>query len=171
MTNDTGTGAESLTLQQRRRNRWFAIGAVVVAAGALFAITAGGIGENLIYYWGPSELRAAGPKAVGAAIRLGGQVVPGSVARSSSSSLLEFDVTDQKSSVHVRTSAVPPQMFREGIGVVLEGTMTDAGYFESNRLMVSHSNEYRAPSDPAATDAEALMKTTAGLYEEGRSQP
>ena len=37
---------------------------------------------------------------------------------------LEFDVSDGKAVVHVRSSGVPPQMFREGIGVVVEGTMT-----------------------------------------------
>ena len=36
-------------------------------------------------------------------------------------------------------------MFRERIGVVVEGTMTRAGHFEGHRLMVSHGNEYRAP--------------------------
>ena len=49
--------------------------------------------------------------------------------------------------MHVQcTKSVPPQMFREGIGVVVEGTMTQAGHFESQRLMVSHDNEYRAPT-------------------------
>ena len=54
-------------------------------------------------------------------------------------------------------------MFREGIGVVVEGTMTRAGYFESHRLMVSHSNEYRAPGDTEqGRTTEDLMKTTEG---------
>jgi cytochrome c-type biogenesis protein CcmE len=61
------------------------------------------------------------------------------------------------------THSVPPQMFREGIGVVVEGTMTPAGHFESRRLMVSHSNEYRAPDDPSRTDMKELMSTTEGL--------
>jgi cytochrome c-type biogenesis protein CcmE len=63
----------------------------------------------------------------------------------------------------VRSSGVPPQMFREGIGVVVEGTMTEAGYFESRRLMVSHDNEYRAPGDERKKDMKELMRTTKGL--------
>src|SRR5688500_9434278 len=144
--------------------RWFAVGAVAVAVAALFAITAGGIGQNLVYYWGPTELRAAGDKAVGATIRLGGLVKKGSLVRQTNGSTLEFDVIDRPGgTVHVVTHSVPPQMFREGIGVVVEGTMTPAGHFESRRLMVSHSNEYRAPDDPSRADTQELMRTTEGL--------
>ena len=38
-------------------------------------------------------------------------------------------------------------MFREGIGVVVEGSYADTGIFRSNRLMVNHSNEYRPPKE------------------------
>ncbi len=145
-----------------RRTRLFAIGALAVAGAAFALITAGGIGRNLVYYWGPKELRAAGDKALGATIRLGGLVAPGSISQAQGSAL-EFDVTDGKASVHVKSRGVPPQMFRERIGVVVEGTMTRAGHFESQRLMVSHSNEYRAPKEGEAegsqVDVKALMRS------------
>lgn len=148
------------------KTKYFAIGALLVAGVALVAITAGGIGENLVYYWGPKELRQAGSKAIGATIRLGGQVAKGSIVQRPGVSSLEFDVVDGQASVHVKSAGVPPQMFREGIGVVVEGTLTKAGHFESKRLMVSHGNEYRAPDDPkAGVDVERLMKSTKGLEE------
>lgn len=148
-----------------RRTRLFAVGALLVAAAAFAIITVGGIGRNLVYYWGPKEIQAAGEKAVGATIRLGGLVAPGSVAYAQGSSHLEFDVTDGHAQVHVKSRGVPPQMFRERIGVVVEGTMTRAGYFESHRLMVSHNNEYRAPKsgkdgeDDPQLDIKQLMRS------------
>ena len=145
------------------KTKYFAIGALLVAGAAFVAITAGGIGQNLVYYWGPSELRQAGNKAIGATIRLGGQVAEGSVVQKPGVSTLEFDVVDDHASVRVRTTSIPPQMFREEIGVVVEGTMTKAGYFESKRLMVSHGNEYRAPEDGEKVDAKKLMQSTQGL--------
>ncbi len=36
-------------------------------------------------------------------------------------------------------------MFREGIGVVVEGTFDATQVFKTNRLMINHSNEYRPP--------------------------
>ena len=147
-----------------RPRKWFAFAALAVAAAAFAAITAGGIGQNLVYYWGPTELRQAGDKAIGATIRLGGLVKEGSLVTRPGGSTIEFDVIDRPGgSVHVVSHSVPPQMFRENIGVVVEGTMTEAGHFESRRLMVSHSNEYRVPGDPAKADMKDVMKTTEGL--------
>ena len=155
---------ETTTRVSSSRTKWIALGALAVAGAAFALLAAGGIGKNLVYYWGPTELHAAGDKAIGATIRLGGLVKRGTLVRHPDGSTLEFDVIDRPgAAVHVITHSVPPQMFREGIGVVVEGTMTDAGHFESKRLMVSHSNEYRAPGDPNRADAKDLMKTTEGL--------
>lgn len=132
-------------------------------AGTLLYFVVGGIGNNLVYYWGPTEVLAAGPKAQGASIRLGGLVQEGSIKKGEGSNL-SFMVTDGKKSLPVRCTSVPPQMFREGIGVVVEGTVAGDGVFESHRLMVSHGNEYRAPNDPAASvDIQKLIQSTEGL--------
>jgi len=148
------------------RTKWFALGALAVAAVAFAIITVGGIGRNLVYYWGPTELREAGDKAVGATIRLGGLVASGSLARTEGASGVEFDVIDRKGGrVHVKSHGIPPQLFRERIGVVVEGTMDRGGFFEGNRLMVSHSNEYRVPGDKADVNVEEMMRTTEGLQE------
>ena len=147
----------------RRRTRRFLIGALLVAGIAFIAIAAGGINKNLVYYWTPSDLHAAGDKAYGATIRLGGQVAPGSVRDLPGVSGVEFDVTDRKAQVHVKSNGIPPQMFREGIGVVVEGTMIRGGWFQSDRLMVSHNNEYRAPKNGQPVDAKELIKTTKGV--------
>ncbi len=148
---------------RRRSGKWFALIALAIAALAFVVITAGGIGKNLVYYWGPKQLRAAGTKAIGATIRLGGLVAPGSVQYQKDSTNLEFDVVDGNAIVHVKSQGVPPQMFREGIGVVVEGTMTDSGYFQSERLMVSHGNEYQAPAEHENADMEQLIKSTKGI--------
>jgi cytochrome c-type biogenesis protein CcmE len=150
------------------RERRFAVFALAVVALAFVVIAGSGIDSNLVYYWGPTELRAAGARAVGASIRLGGQVAPQSIARGSDGSSLTFDVADGKNTVRVRSTGVPPQMFREGIGVVVEGTLTAAGHFESRRLMVSHGNEYRPPGERSTADTRQLMRTTTGLSEEAR---
>ena len=146
------------------RTKWFALGALAVAAAAFLFIAIGGIGDNLVYYWGPRELRAAGNKAIGATVRLGGQVAVGSVKRGDGVSDLEFDVTDGTAIVHVVSRGVPPQLFRDRIGVVVEGTMTKEGTFESHRLMVSHDNKYRAPAD-RNVDIKELMRSTVGIDE------
>ena len=156
----------SATAEMRKRSRIFMIAAFIVAAAAFIVIAAGGINKNLVYYWTPTDLHNAGDKAYGATIRLGGMVAPGSIKNRTGVSGLEFDVLDATGRVHVKSAGVPPQMFRENIGVVVEGTMTRNGYFESHRLMVSHNNQYKAPKSGHPMDKkelEKLMKTTEGL--------
>jgi cytochrome c-type biogenesis protein CcmE len=138
-------------MKAETRNRLVAVGAILVAAGALAWIAMGNMGENLVYYWKPSEMLAQGDKAYGATIRLGGVVVPGSVQWNTEHTALSFQVADTHdpaaAKVTVRATETPPQMFREGIGVVVEGTFQQNQEFKTNRLMVNHSNEYRAPHD------------------------
>lgn len=150
------------------RGRAFALAAGAAVAIALVVLAVGGIGENLVYYWGPAEIEDAGQRAVGATIRLGGLVGEDSIVLHEGGTGLEFDVVDAHSRVHVKASGVAPQMFREGIGVVVEGTMTPAGHFAAHRLMVSHDNEYRAPEEGEMVDARRQMRTTQGLDEESR---
>jgi len=123
--------------------RAFTIVALVVAGGALTWLALGGLGENLVYYWTPSELHAAGPTS--AVVRLGGQVKAGTVVRAAGASEVDFVVTDGTSEVKVHSRSVPPQMFREGIGVIVEGVLAPSGVFLSERIMVKHGNDYKPP--------------------------
>ena len=143
------------------QRRVFLGGALVVAGLALGIVSFADIGENLVYYWDPTQLQEAGEKAQGADIRLGGVVVVGSLDWDEDSGELSFEVSDGVNSVPVHNSGAPPAMFREGIGVVVEGTMAGSGTFESDRLMVKHSNEYRAPEE--GTESPDLYKTVAGI--------
>jgi cytochrome c-type biogenesis protein CcmE len=151
----------------RRKTRWFMVGAFVVAGIAFTVIAASGINKNLVYYWTPSDVLANGQKAYGANIRLGGMVAKGSIHKLGGSNV-EFIVHDGKMRVPVKTSTVPPQMFRENIGVVVEGTMMPGGYFQSSRLMVSHNNEYKAPAKGHPVDRKELERMMKSV-EQGNS--
>ena len=133
------------------RNRLMLLGALLVAGTGLAFVSFGNLGQNLVYYWSPGELLSQGAHAYHATIRLGGIVQTGSLQWEAGHSKLHFRVADGKTadakSVPVFASETPPQMFREGIGVVVEGHYDKSGIFTSDRLMVNHSNEYRAPKN------------------------
>jgi cytochrome c-type biogenesis protein CcmE len=149
------------------RNRLIAVLALVAAGGALAFISFGDLGENLVYYWSPSEMLGRGDQAYKATIRLGGVVQPGSLRWDEKHTRLEFRVADDHKpgspAVEVLATETPPQMFREGIGVVVEGTFNKSQLFTSKRLMVNHSNEYRPPAPGEKPKLDTLTdQKTAG---------
>jgi len=127
------------------RRQIFSAAAVLAIAGAIAYVLWGGLEQNLVYFVTPTELLAKGSKAVGNPVRLGGVVVEGSVQQSDN--LLNFLIKDAQNQVPVTSTKTPPQMFREGMGVVVEGAMQADGRFNAERLMVKHGNEYRPPKE------------------------
>jgi cytochrome c-type biogenesis protein CcmE len=136
-----------------RRKTSVAVGVGVV--GVVFAyLVWGGIGNNLVYFLTPTELLAKGSSVYGTSIRLGGVVAPGTIQWDSTRSELRFQLKDDNNhTVQVLSTGLPPQMFNEGIGAVVEGIWTPDGVFHCHNLMVKHSNEYRAPP-PGAMPAQ-----------------
>ena len=129
-----------------RRTATMAIAAAIVL-GAFIYLLFGGLENNVVYFWTPKELLAKGDAAYDRAVRLGGQVSPGSVQWNAEALDLRFRVRDGASEVLVHSRGAPPQMFRDGMGVVVEGKYRRDGVFESKSLMIRHSEEYRAPKN------------------------
>ena len=126
------------------KKSWIGGGLVVIVA--VFAwLLFGGLEKNVVFFLTPKELLAKGNEGVGIPVRLGGQVKPGSMQWDAKTLDLRFTVTDGEKEIPVHSSGAPPQMFRDGMGVVVEGKVGQAGIFQATNLMVKHSNEYRAP--------------------------
>jgi len=129
---------------ERGTARVIILGAVVIAGGFGYLLY-GGLAKNVEYFLTPNELLAKGRSAVGVPVRLGGEIKPGSVLWNDTTLDLRFTITDGKSDVAVESRGTPPQMFRDGIGVVVEGRYLPSGVFNCTNLMIKHSNEYRPP--------------------------
>jgi cytochrome c-type biogenesis protein CcmE len=132
---------------EHRRRRLIGLAALLVGLSILGFISMNSIGDDLVYYWSPTEVRAKAAEARDATIRLGGMVEPGSVDWNPGAQTLAFRVTDGAETIAVEGKGAPPQMFREGIGVVVEGKLDGDGVFRSSTVMVKHSNEYQPPED------------------------
>ncbi|MCB9673635.1 MAG: cytochrome c maturation protein CcmE [Alphaproteobacteria bacterium] len=139
------------------KRRIFALVALAVAAGALGTIAFSDMGEDLVYYWSPTELLAR-DDAMNHTVRLGGQVEPGTIDWDKEAQTVSFSISDGSASVPVSCKGNPPQMFREGIGVVVEGELQPDGVFHTEKIMVKHSNEYKAP-EGTETDPRKLYST------------
>lgn len=152
-----------MLMMRKHKKIGLLIGSLLIVAGIAYLFY-GGIGSNLVFFLTPAELKAKGAQAYEVPIRLGGQVVPGTVQWNAAALDLRFEMTDGKERVPVHARKAPPQMFREGMGVVVEGSLTRSGVFESSNLMVKHSNEYQPPEHGAKPQEvyKSLIKDKAG---------
>ena len=126
------------------KRNWI-IGGLVVIVAVFAWLLFGGLEKNVVFFLTPKELLAKGKEGENMPVRLGGMVKAGSLKWDAKTLDLRFTVTDGEKDVPVHSTGSPPQMFREGMGVVVEGRVADGGVFQATNLMVKHSNEYRAP--------------------------
>lgn len=96
------------------------------------------LNSALVYFNTPSELAVEDGSAE--RLRLGGRVVPGTVVEASGT--VTFEVDDCDAAIIVEHEGAPPQLFQEGIGVVVEGVWTGS-VFESDTMLVKHDEQYR----------------------------
>jgi cytochrome c-type biogenesis protein CcmE len=128
--------------RRRAWGPWLAVAALLaVLAWLLFS----GLSSALVYYLTPTELAARGEAAVGAPVRLGGLVEPGSVSGTATD--LTFVLTDGDTAITVHSTVAPTDSFREGAGAVVEGSLRSDGVFEADEVLVKHDENYVAPSD------------------------
>ena len=107
----------------------------------------------------PGNGIAKGAKGCDGAVCLGGGVKPGTGKCDDKTLRLTFSVVDTGGvgEIAVVSSGAPPQMFRDGMGVVVEGRYGHDNIFQSTSLMVKHSNEYRPPK--AGEKPQQMYKT------------
>ena len=117
---------------------------ICVIGGALVYLALGNFGDNLVYFFTPSEVKAFPPEYYQKKVRVGGMVVKGTVKAHSDRLGLTFDLTDGEATIPVTFDGIPPDLFKEGQGAVVEGYWTDAHphQFKSNLIMAKHSEDY-----------------------------
>ncbi|MBB4153031.1 cytochrome c-type biogenesis protein CcmE [Sphingomonas jinjuensis] len=128
-----------------------------IVAAALLALSA--LKDQAAFFYAPSDVKRDGVP-VGRAVRLGGMVEKGSVARAEDGVTVRFTVTDGQATTPVTFAGIVPDLFREGSGVVAEGSFRPDGAFVATNLLAKHDEKYMPPE---------LAKTSAGTMHETKS--
>ena len=111
---------------------------MVLLSGAV-ALVLAALDENLSYFYDPSNIAEAPP---GRPIRLGGLVEEGSVVRQADGITVNFRVTDMANSIDVTYKGLLPDLFREGQGVITEGTLGPDRVFVAREVLAKHDETY-----------------------------
>lgn len=146
-------------MAKRGSIRWI-IGGTVIAA-AVAAISFLQLGDNLVYFYTPGEAYAKAAELTEQTVKIGGMIKPGTVVWKPESLSLTFVMGDLEGhDITVQHHGTPPDMFKEGQGVVVEGRLAgDGKEMTSRNLMVKHSEEYKKPGDHATMDKALLEKS------------
>ena len=87
-------------------------------------------------------------------LRLGGMVKKGSVVREKTGLGVQFTVTDFKHEILVQYVGILPDLFREGKGVVAEGTLNTRGIFIATQILAKHDENYMPKSMASLRSSE-----------------
>lgn len=105
--------------------------------------------QNISLFYTPTQI-VAGEAPYHHKIRIGGMVEKGSLIRSAKKLDVQFDVTDFNKSLHVHYRGILPDLFREGQGIVAEGTLVDQSHFQATQVLAKHDENYMPPEVKAA---------------------
>jgi cytochrome c-type biogenesis protein CcmE len=142
---------------KRKHRRLLVVLASLGLLGAASALVLTAVEDSLVFFYTPSDLveRPAPPDSL---FRLGGLVEAGSVRKEGATTF--FNVTDLTRTIPASYTGVLPDLFREGQGVVAEGTLTAGGKFTAREVLAKHDETYM-PKEVA----EALRKS--GQWRDG----
>jgi cytochrome c-type biogenesis protein CcmE len=147
-------------MKPKRKRLWLLVTSLGVL-GAATALVLSALSDNLVFFYSPTQVveKHPGPDR---RLRIGGLVEQGSVKKDGQE--VRFVVTDLKQTVPVVYRGLLPDLFREGQGVIAEGTLGADGVFTAREVLAKHDEKYMPPEV-----AKALKES--GRWQEGSGKP
>ena len=139
-------------MKPHRRKRLGIILFIATGLSVAIGLTLYALSQNIDLFYTPTQV-AQGEVASGQRIRIGGMVREGSVVSADDSLAVEFVATDYMHDVPIFHEGILPDLFREGQGIVVEGSLDTAGVFQASRVLAKHDENYMSPEVKAALDA------------------
>ena len=134
---------------RHRRFAWIAAGVAVL--GLAVALVLNAFQSNLVFFFTPSQV-VAKEAPQGRPFRIGGLVEEGSLQRTPNSLDVKFIVTDTAQRLPVTYNGMLPDLFKEGKGVVAQGSVGADGVFRATEVLAKHDENYMPPEAAAAVD-------------------
>src|SRR5712671_2804119 len=124
----------------RKQRRLVLIGGSlgVLALAAVLVLSA--LKDSIVFFNSPTDVVEKHVQP-GSRIRLGGLVKEGTVQRGDNLAV-RFEVTDGNSAIAVSYQGILPDLFREGQGVIAEGTLQPGGAFKADSVLAKHDEKY-----------------------------
>ena len=112
--------------------------------GVATALVLNALKSNLNYFYTPTQV-ANDEAPSNRSFRIGGLVLAGSLKRQTDGLTVEFIVTDTARNIPVSYKGILPDLFKEGKGVVAQGSLGANGYFVADQVLAKHDENYMPP--------------------------
>ena len=99
------------------------------------------LNDNIVFFYPPSEISKIKKNSK---VRVGGIVKNGSITREEDNKI-RFIITDYSEELEIIYQGILPALFREGQGIVAEGTLQPARSFLAKKLLAKHDENYMPP--------------------------
>ena len=139
-------------MKLHRKRKLAVILFVATGLSATVGLTLFALGQNMNMFYTPAQV-AMGEVEVGRRFRIGGMVKEGSFVSDSDSLKVRFETTDYANAVPVEYEGILPDLFREGQGIVAEGSVDSQGVFSASKVLAKHDENYMSQEVKAALDA------------------
>ncbi|MBS3849099.1 cytochrome c maturation protein CcmE [Devosia sp. BSSL-BM10] len=123
----------------RKQKRLAVIAGFAVVVGLATTLVLVALRDQIVFFYSPSDVIAR-DVAIGQPIRLGGLVKADSWVRDGQDN--SFVVTDGATDVAAHYVGLLPDLFREGQGVVAEGSLRPDGEFTATNVLAKHDENY-----------------------------
>jgi cytochrome c-type biogenesis protein CcmE len=142
---DEGASPGPTRPRRRGRRRWLPLAVIAVVLVALGVLVYKGLSDATLYFRTADEAVAQRDDLGTRRFRLEGTVVG---EPHQTGDRVTFEVAQNGVSVDVRHAGDPPELFRPGIPVVLEGHWADGeDVFDSDRILVKHDEKYESQDE------------------------
>jgi len=115
--------------------------------------------SNLVFFFSPSQV-LANEVPQGSTFRIGGMVESGSLKRQNDGLTVQFNVTDTARTVPVVYKGILPDLFKEGKGVVAQGSLGPDGVFHATQVLAKHDENYMPPEAAHALEQAKKAQRT-----------
>ena len=101
------------------------------------------LNKNILYFNSPTDIKISQDLNYNKKIRIGGMVKKNTLEINNQE--IKFIITDFKNEISVSFKGTIPNLFAEGKGVVAEGMLKDKRFFEADRILAKHDENYMPP--------------------------
>ena len=130
-------------LSKKVKNRFVFLTFVTVVTIFVVIFIIQSLDKNILYFSSPTEIKQSEDVVTNKKMRIGGMVKKNSITIKENN--IQFIVTDFKNEIIVNYSGTVPNLFAEEKGVVAEGKLKDKTFFEADRILAKHDENYMPP--------------------------